>query len=98
MPRLEISPRAEEDLIEIGTYIATSSGSRETAERFLRKVVAMCERLARNPAMGQLRTEFATGQYRSFSIGRYVVYFQPVVDGIRVARILHGARDHEALL
>ncbi len=48
--------------------------------------------------MGQLRAEFATGQFRSFSVGAYVIYFQPMKDGIRVARILHGARDHGALL
>jgi plasmid stabilization system protein ParE len=34
----------------------------------------------------------------SFSIGNYVIYYRPAVDGIRVARIVHGARDHDALL
>jgi len=98
MPRLEISPHAEQDLIDIGIYIATRSGSRETARRFLQKVEALCEQLAHNPRMGQLRTEFATCQFRSFSIGAYVIYFQPTKEGIRIARILHGARDHDALL
>jgi toxin ParE1/3/4 len=98
MPRLEISPQAEQDLIEIGVYIAHRSGSRGTAQRFLQKVEALCERLAHNPGMGQLRTEFSTGQFRSFSIGYYVIYFQPTKEGIRIARILHGARDHDALL
>lgn len=98
MSRLELSPLAEEDLIEIGAYIARRSGSRETARRFLQKIMAACDRLAVFPELGQLRTELATGRYRSFSIGHYVIYYRPVVDGIRVARILHGARDHETLL
>ncbi len=98
MSRLELSPLAEEDLVEIGTYIARRSGNRETARRFLQKVMAVCERLALNPDLGQLRTELASGQYRSLSIGNYVIYYRPVVEGIRVARILHGARDHGALL
>ena len=98
MSRLELSPLAEEDLIEIGTYIGRRSGSRETARRFLQKVMAVCERLATNPNLGELRTEFASGQLRSFSIGNYVIYYRPVEDGVLVARVLHGARDHDALL
>jgi plasmid stabilization system protein ParE len=63
----------------------------------LQKVETLCERLAHNPEMGQLRTEFATGQFRSFSIGVYVICFQPTKEGARIARILYGARDHDAL-
>ena len=54
--------------------------------------------LVAQPEMGELRSEFATGRYRSFSVGNYVIYYSPVPDGIRVARVLHGARDHRALL
>jgi plasmid stabilization system protein ParE len=48
--------------------------------------------------MGQLRTEFTTGQYRSFSVGSYVIFFRPTTDGIMVARVLHGSRDHYSVL
>jgi plasmid stabilization system protein ParE len=48
--------------------------------------------------MGQLRTEFAAGEYRSFSVGSYVIFFQPTRDGILVARVLHGSRDHYSVL
>jgi len=48
--------------------------------------------------MGERRPEFATGQYRSFSVGNYVIYFRPIEDGILVARVQHGARDHRGLL
>ena len=48
--------------------------------------------------MGELRVEFATGRYRSFTVGNYVIYFVPASGGIRIARVLHGARDHNALL
>lgn len=98
MSRLELSPLAEQDLIEIGTFIARQSGNQETARRFLEKIISVCDLLCLNPEMGQLRTEFKSGRYRSFSVGSYVIYYQPAVDGTRVARILHGARDHGALL
>ncbi len=35
---------------------------------------------------------------RRFSIGSYVVYYQPIEDGIRVIRVLHGAREPGELL
>jgi toxin ParE1/3/4 len=97
MSRLELSPSAEQDLIDIGADIAARSGSRETAKRFLRRVIAVCDLLAENPEMGELRTEFPSA-YRSFSVGNHVIYFKPAVDGVRIARVLHGARDHTELL
>jgi toxin ParE1/3/4 len=98
MPRLEISPAAKNDLIEIGTYIALQSGSLQRADLFVDSIYRTCETLATQPEMGELRVEFATGQYRSFSLGSYVIYFRPMADGIRVARVLHGARDHHSVL
>ncbi len=98
MGRLEISPDARRDLVEIGQYIARQSGSWQRADSFLDLVYQTCEVLATQPEMGELRLEFATGKYRSFSVGNYVVYFCPVPDGILIARVLHGGRDHGALL
>ena len=98
MPRLELSPDARRDLILIGVDIARRSGSRETARRFLNRVMAVCDLLAGNPEMGEPRSEFSTGTYRSFSVGNYVIYFKPAVDGVRIARVLHGSRDHGELL
>jgi len=98
MSRLELSPDAQQDLVDTGAEIAERSGSRETARRFLKRIMAVCDLLAANPEMGELRTEFASGCYRSFSLGNYVIYFQPAVNGVRIARILHGARDHRELL
>jgi toxin ParE1/3/4 len=98
MARLELSPEARNDLVEIGTYIARHSGSTQQAGNFMDVIYQTCEMLASRPGMGELRREFATGLYRSFTVGNYVIYFRPIDQGIRVARILHGARDHEALL
>jgi toxin ParE1/3/4 len=98
MSRLEISPAANRDLIAIGVYIAQQSGSQQRADLFLDSIFQTCQMLATQPEMGEIRTEFATGRYRSFSVGNYVIYFCPTPDGIRVARVLHGARDHHTLL
>lgn len=98
MARIELSSEAKRDLKEIGRYIAQQSGSRRRARSFLELIRQTCELLAMQPEMGELRVEFATGQYRSFSVGNYVIYFRSASDGIVIARVLHGARDHSALL
>jgi toxin ParE1/3/4 len=98
MAVLQLSPAAQQDLVDIGVHIVFQTGSRGIARRFLEKIVTACELLATNPEMGERRPEFATGKYRSFSVGVYVIYFMPVLDGLWIARILHGARDHGALL
>ncbi|MFM1904982.1 MAG: hypothetical protein RLZZ440_2882 [Planctomycetota bacterium] len=98
MPRLELSGDARRDLLEIAAYISRESGSDRSGDMFLDAVFTPCETLSNHPDMGQLRTEFATGQYRSFSVGSYVIFFRPTTEGIVVARVLHGSRDHYSVL
>ena len=52
--------------------------------------------LAAQPMMGRAREELAPG-VRSFPFGRYVVFYMPMDDGIDVVRVLHGARDIDAV-
>lgn len=42
--------------------------------------------------MGRVRVELIPG-VRSFAFGRYVVFYEPLPDGIDVVRVLHGSRD-----
>ena len=34
---------------------------------------------------------------RSFPFGRYVIFYEPIEDGIDVVRVLHSARDIDAV-
>ena len=52
--------------------------------------------MATQPMMGRARDELALG-VRSFPFGRYVVFYVPLDDGIDVVRVLHGARDIDAV-
>lgn len=45
--------------------------------------------------MGRLRGELATG-LRSFPVGRYVIFYRALSNGIEIVRVLHGARDLSA--
>jgi len=35
---------------------------------------------------------------RRFTVGWYVIYYEPIADGVQVLRILHGARNHKGLI
>jgi plasmid stabilization system protein ParE len=37
------------------------------------------------------------GAPEGFPVRRYVVFYRPLVDGIEVVRLLHGARDVTAI-
>ncbi len=45
--------------------------------------------------MGRARDELSPG-VRSMPFGRYVIFYEPLDDGIDVVRVLHSARDVDA--
>ncbi len=45
--------------------------------------------------MGHAGDELAPG-LRSMPFGRYVIFYEPLDDGIDVIRVLHSARDVDA--
>jgi plasmid stabilization system protein ParE len=48
--------------------------------------------LADNPLMGRLRPEIAP-ELRYFTVGKYLILYRTVLDGVQIVRIIHGARD-----
>jgi len=93
MARVTRRPQAEADILEIWDYIAEDS--LVDADRWVDGLDAKLALWATQPMMGRNRGELAPG-VRSFAFGRYVVFFQPLLDGIDVVRVLHGSRDIDA--
>jgi toxin ParE1/3/4 len=89
-----LSDQAKNDLAEIWEYIAEESPS--SADRLIQRLVRQYKSLAENPGMGRLRAELRPG-LRSFPVGNYLMFYRPIPEGIAVLRIIHGARDLEAL-
>jgi toxin ParE1/3/4 len=94
MDRVVRSPRAVIDLADIVEYIAVHNVT--AARRLLERFDDLFDQLAQNPQMGQRREELARGA-RTMSVGNYVVVFRPISDGVEVIRVVHGARDIDAL-
>jgi toxin ParE1/3/4 len=95
MPRVIFSPDAEDDVAEIGTYIARDNPKMALA------VIADVEReallLAEFPGLGQARDDLAPG-VRTIPVGKYILIYRPIADGIEVVRVVHGARNLPAVM
>jgi toxin ParE1/3/4 len=95
MPRLVLAPEARNDLQEIYDHIAKDNPS--AARRVLTRLRDLARMLAGAPAMGRNRPELGPN-IRSFVADRYVIFYRPSRPaGIEVVRVLHGARDVDAL-
>ena len=93
MSRVTRRPQAEADILEIWGFIAEDSVAE--ADRWVDRLDAKFELWATQPMMGRPRDELAQG-LRSLTFGRYVIFFEPMLEGLDVVRVLHGSRDLEA--
>jgi toxin ParE1/3/4 len=95
-------PRVKEDLTE--HYDRIAADKIDPAERFLKVAQASFELLAEMPGIGRT---FDTSNPRLAGLRvyplpegfrNYLVFYRRIDDGIEVIRVLHGARDVEAIL
>jgi toxin ParE1/3/4 len=94
MARILRRPQASEDIAGIWDHIADDNLA--AADRWLDRLDKQLRLLATQPLIGRARDELAEG-IRSFPMDRYVVFYMPIDDGIDVVRVLHSARDIDAL-
>jgi toxin ParE1/3/4 len=94
LAKIERSQQAEQDLIDLWTYIAADNPA--AADNLLDQIESVCKMLARAPLLGRARSELAAG-LRSFSVGDYLIFYLPRKNGIVVVRVLSGHRNLDAL-
>jgi toxin ParE1/3/4 len=95
-PRLFRTAEAIADLDEIWSYIANDS--LVAADRVLDELNEQFHLLLKNPEIGERQSSLADGTYRRITCRNYVIYYRPIVEGVVVVRVLHGARDHQSQL
>ncbi len=88
---LSRTKNALRDSAEIWSYIALH-GTEARATKFVDGLDEKCRLLASHPGLGCRRDELADGIH-SFPVGRYVIFYRPVKNGVTIVRILHGSRD-----
>ena len=90
-----LGPAAIADLKSIAAYIALDNPA--AAGRMQRLFFERFKVLAANSEMGQT-WPFPGNDFRTISVGSYVIVFRPAENGVQIIRVLHGARDLETLL
>ena len=89
-------PRRGRTFRRSADYIAKDDP--QAARRVVMRLRDMARMLAGAPAMGRARPELGTN-IRSFVADRYVLFYRPLTGaaGIELVRVLHGARDVDAI-
>ena len=95
MAVIVLQPRAKADLSDIWQFMAEDSD--DQADAFIDLIDQKFQLLAQQSGLGRRREELAEG-LRSFPVGRYVIFYLPIPDGVQIVRLLHGARDIEAAI
>jgi len=94
MSTLIISPTARQDLLDIFDYIARDKPI--AASNWIETLEQKCRLIAKTPEFGEKRPEYG-GDIRSSVVGRYVIFFRLIRDGIEVVRVIPGDRDIRSL-
>lgn len=96
MALIRRTPAALSDLDDIYDYIANDNPS--SASKVIRKIEVVAGQLARSPGLGRACDELSTGlRMMPASPYPYVIFYRPIDDGIRIIRVVHGARDFPSL-
>lgn len=98
-PKLLLSPRAEADLVEIGAYIAEDNPER--AASFIDELREFMTTVANNPYIGRPREDLRRGVRSVPFVGySYMIFYRVLAGtkGVKIERVLHGARDISRLL
>lgn len=94
MAELIISPSARQDLSDIFDYIARDKPI--AAANWVATIWGKCELIATTPELGEKRPEYGA-DVRCSLVGRYVIFYRTIKNGIEVIRVIVGDRDIRSL-
>ena len=93
MGRIEFTPKAEEDIDRIWLHIAEDNLN--AANRFVGDLYDKLQLLADNPLSAVARPELGR-LIRSRPFQSYMIFYEPLPDGILLLNVLWGGVDIEA--
>jgi len=94
--RIEFSPEALTDLIDLYDYIAQRDGM-ERAIGYINRIESHCHNLSLFPDRGTSRDELRQGLRTIGFERRAVIAFQLTTETVIILRILYGGRDLETI-
>ncbi|PWR21501.1 type II toxin-antitoxin system RelE/ParE family toxin [Zavarzinia aquatilis] len=95
--RVVFTPRAEQQLDTLYTYIATAAGE-QRAESFAGRIVAHCQGFGDLPQRGTRRDDIAPGLRIVGFRRRVTIAFLVEPEVVVIVGIFYGGQDHESVL
>ena len=92
MARILLTASAHRDLDEIWEYIAFENQSPDAADGLIDEIDRRLELVADQPLTGESVDRLRKDTRRIIVKRRFLVFYEVMDDGIRVLRVLHGAR------
>ena len=93
-----LAPVARLDLAEIWEYYAIELRNSDTADRIRDEIFAAFRALAQTPGMGHFRSDLAKEPLRFWHVRSYLIIYRSEKRPIEIVRVLHGARNVQAVL
>ena len=100
MGRAIVRPAARRDLIRHFAYIGENGGL-DAARRFLAEARGSFLELAQTTHLGARRQseKFPTlRMWRVRHFEKYLIFYQPIPDGVQIERVIHAAQDYTRIL
>jgi toxin ParE1/3/4 len=98
MSKFILAPAAKSDLIEIWNYYAAEIGNPDLADKIRDELFDGIRAVAGKPDIGHLRRDLASEPLRFWRIRKYLIIYRSKVSPVQIVRVLHGARDVQAVL
>ena len=100
MFKIEVSPQALKDLLEIKSYIEDELKNPIAAKNTILKIIETYENLATMPDLGipvERYVSFPT-EYRFVTANNYSIFYRIESETVKVIRILYSRRDFLRIL
>jgi len=96
MADIVMSEEAENDLVQIGDYIAKQFKSPKTALNIIKKIKDRIDELKNFPLIGTpLSSKIAIDtEYRMLGCGSYSAFYRHVNNDVLIDRIFHGRQEY----
>jgi toxin ParE1/3/4 len=98
MTSFVLAPAAKSDVAEVWSYYACEIGDADLADRMREEVFAGIRKVARSPGIGHLRHDLSDEPLRFWRVRNLLIIYRPENMPLEVVRVLHGARDVQAIL
>ncbi len=94
--RYTLSPQAQQDLVEIRDYYVKEANAR-VARYVLGEIAKALQFLSQSPGAGHVRQDLTDEPVKFWSVFAYLIIYDPDMDPVGIARVLHGSRDLETI-